>query len=480
VSDNELGQLSVNDLVRLVLRTQVELEELKAENARLRSDIEKLQAQVARLSKNSSTSSKPPSSDIVKPPKPKPKKGKKRLIGGQPGHERHVRKRFDPEDIDLTIIYTPPGCPDCGGTLEETDHEPRVVEQVEVIKRPIHVTRHEAPWQRCSCCGTEVQSGLPDEVVRAGLAGPRLTAIVAYLKGVCHASFSTVRKFLLNVLGVRIARSQLVKLIGKASEALDPAYEELLRTLPEQPYLNVDETGHKENGAKWWTWCFRAPGFTAFVIDASRGSQVLRKVLGDAFGGVLGADYFSAYRKYMKDGDVLVQFCMAHMIRDTKYLTTLPDKVTKNYGERVLKCFKRLFKLLHRQDEMTEAGFDRAMTKARIDLVRTTKAAPQRSEAQNLANRFRNHEKAYFQFLTVPGVEPTNNWAEQDIRHVVIDRKITQGTRGEAGRRWCERIWSTIASCAQQKTDVFSVLEESIRAHFRGEVGPSLLPCAPS
>ena len=121
----------------------------------------------------------------------------------------------------------------------------------------------------------------------------------------------------------------------------------------------------------------------------------------------------------------------------------------------------------------------RAIGQARRDLVRTTKRAPQRTEAQNLAARFRNHEDAYFEFLTTPGVEPTNNWAEQDIRHVVIDRKITQGTRGLAGRRWCERIWSTIASCAQQQKAVFPVLEEVIRAHFSNEAGPSLLPCAP-
>jgi len=477
---DDLKRLSKRKLIRMIEERDRLLLRMSAQIERLEKRVAELERQLSLRGKTSATSSKPPSSDIVKPPKAKPKKGKKRKIGGQLGHERHMRKPFKPEDIDFTILYTPSGCPDCGGPLEDTDHEPRVVEQVEVIKRPLRVTRHEAPWQRCSCCATEVQSALPSDVVKAGLAGPRLTAIVAYLKGVCHASFSTVRKFLLNVLGVRIARSQLVKLIGKASAALDPAYAELLRSLPQQPYLNVDETGHKENGKKAWTWCFRAPGFSAFVIDVSRGSQVLKRVLGETFGGVLGADYFSAYRKYMKDGYVRVQFCMAHLIRDTRYLTTLTDKVTRNYGNRVLDRLKRLFKVLHRQDEMTEAGFERAIDRARTDLVRTAKRAPQRTEAQNLADRFRNHEDAYFEFLTTPGVQPTNNWAEQDIRHVVIDRKITQGTRGPAGRRWCERIWSTIASCAQQQKAVFPVLEEAIRAHFSNEAGPSLLPCAPS
>jgi len=458
VGKDELRQLSKDDLVRLVLV---------------------LQDQIARLRKNSSTSSKPPSSDIVKPPKSKPKKGGKRKIGGQPGHKRHERKQLDADEIDFTVIYDPGVCPDCGGPLDETGHPPRVVDQIEVVERPTYTTRHEAPWRECAPCGIQVQSGLPPEVVKAGLAGPRLTAIVAYLKGVCHASYATVRKFLRDVLHIRISRGQLTKLIGKASDALDPVYMELLRALPEQAYLNVDETGHKENGRRMWSWVFRAPGFSVFVLDVSRGSKVLQRVLGEAFGGVLGSDYYSAYRKYVSDGNVRAQFCMAHLIRDIKYLTTLSDKVTQNYGERVLGCFKRFFGVLHRAENMTESGFERAIKKARLDLEKTATRAPMRTEAQNIAKRFKDHKGAYFEFLTTPGMGPTNNVAEQEIRHLVIDRKVTQGTRGPVGRRWSERLWTVAASCNRQGRRVFDVIEEAIQAHLGGDPAPSLLTHAP-
>ncbi len=66
--------------------------------------------------------------------------------------------------------------------------------------------------------------------------------------------------------------------------------------------------------------------------------------------------------------------------------------------------------------------------------------------ARNLATRFRENGEAYFRFITTPGIDPTNNLAEQAIRFVVIDRHITQGTRSEKGRRWCERIWTVIAT----------------------------------
>ena len=85
----------------------------------------------------------------------------------------------------------------------------------------------------------------------------------------------------------------------------------------------MDETGHKERGRNLWTWCFRAPGYTLFKIDPSRGSKVLVEALGRQFDGVLGCNYFSAYRKCMGEMSVQVQFCLAHLIRDVKFLTTL-------------------------------------------------------------------------------------------------------------------------------------------------------------
>ncbi len=91
----------------------------------------------------------------------------------------------------------------------------------------------------------------------------------------------------------------------------------------------------------------------------------------------------------------------------------------------------------------------------------------------------REYGEAYFTFITTPGMEPTNNVAEQAIRFVVIDRKITQGTRGQTGRKWCEGIWTVTATCAQQARSAYTVLVEAMRAHFSGAPPPSLLPRSP-
>jgi hypothetical protein len=82
----------------------------------------------------------------------------------------------------------------------------------------------------------------------------------------------------------------------------------------------------------------------------------------------------------------------------------------------------------------------------------------------------------YFRFITEPNTEPTNNLAEQAIRFVAIHRRITQGTRGDAGQRWCERIWTASHTCAQQGRSVFEFIVAAVQAHFSSQPAPSLVP----
>ena len=112
-------------------------------------------------------------------------------------------------------------------------------------------------------------------------------------------------------------------------------------------------------------------------------------------------------------------------------------------------------------------------------LKAATARVPNAKHARNLAKRFRENGEAYFRFITTPGIDPTNNLAEQAMRFVVIDRHITQGTRSEKGRRWCERIWTVIATCAQQGRGVFQFLLDSVQAYLSGTSPPSLQPSGP-
>ena len=143
----------------------------------------------------------------------------------------------------------------------------------------------------------------------------------------------------------------MVKIISKVCTALEEPYRELLEALPAEAILNVDETGHKDNGKWMWTWCFRAGLYTLFKIDPFRSADVLIEVLGKEFDGVLGCDCFGAYRRYMREFDVTLQFCLAHLIRDVKFLMTLPGKKDRAYGVALRDTLRTLFRVIHRHEQ---------------------------------------------------------------------------------------------------------------------------------
>ena len=450
------------------------IEELKAEIATLR-------AKVAALEKNSGNSSKPPSSDFGKKPRPKPdpKEGDaKRKRGAQPGHDSQWREPFDDADVRYTEIFCTE-CPDCHGPVIPSKLPPKVIQQIELPlpAEMISITgvRSHPGW--CRKCRQVHYASFDRATAQAGLAGPRLTALVGYLKSVCHCSYTTIKRFLRDLFDVKISRGYLAKVIAKVSDSIEGAYEDLAGRLPTESILNVDETGHKDYKTRMWTWCFRASLFTLFKIDPSRGSDVLLKTLGDDFNGLIGCDYFSAYRKFMKDTDVLVQFCLAHLLRDVRFLVEHPHSKNQAYGQRVLGKLRDLFAVIHARDEYTQNAFTIALQNAGDELwAEVVYRVPSTKEARNLAKRFHKHGESYLRFITTPGLEPTNNLAEQAIRFVVIDRKITQGSRGDTGQRWLERIWTAIATCAQSGRSVFTFLRESIAAFFQDAPTPKLLP----
>ena len=138
---------------------------------------------------------------------------------------------------------------------------------------------------------------------------------------------------------------------------------------------------------------------------------------------------------------------------------------------------KVLFAVFHRREQISAGVFEASLWGARWRVLQAEMDdVPATRHSQNLAQRFREHGEAFFTFVTTPGVEPTNNLAEQAIRFVVIDRHITQGTRSEGGRRWSERIWTVIATCVQQGRSVYQFLSLAITNWFTNQPAPSLVP----
>ena len=149
-----------------------------------------------------------------------------------------------------------------------------------------------------------------------------------------------------------------------------------------------------------------------------------------------------------------------------------------------------MFSAWHRRDEMTEVGFQRSMVTHRDRFLEIVRKPPDSTEASNLAARFivipfqaegsdeiesYDLSQDYFRFMFAADVEPTNNHSEQQIRHCVIDRRITQGTRSAVGQRYHERMWTAIATCGKQGRSFFEFLHESIAARLNDQAAPSLM-----
>ncbi len=267
----------------------------------------------------------------------------------------------------------------------------------------------------------------PQRVSFTWVAG-NVNAAAAFMKGSCHMSYTTIQQFFKELMKLDISRGMLCKATQKISDALKPAYDQLADRLPNESQVNVDETGHHNQGDLHWTWCFDTSDYSLFKIDPSRGSSVLEAMLGRDFAGMIGADYWGAYRKYARLFGVRVQYCMAHLIRDIRFLAEHRVRKLSRWGSDLLEWLKKLFSTLHRKEQLTE-----------------------------------------------PNVEPTNNGTERQIRPAVIDRRITQGTRGDAGMRWCERIWTVLATCKKQNRNVFEFIHESVIAHWNKNKYPSLI-----
>lgn len=438
----------------------------------LREQIQKLEEEIASLKKNSHNSSKPPSSDMVKPDR-RPRRRGKRKRGGQPGHRKCTRPAFPPEKVDRVVeVELPPE--QARGLVKLEQYT--VWQQVEVPKKMYQVTEYHVYQYFNPATGRIVTAPLPAQVRQGGLCGARLSALIAFLKSSCHASFSTIQRFCREVLDLSISTGKLAKVIQKVSQALQQPYEQVQAQLPREPVLGCDETGHHDQGRLHWLWGLQTARFDFFHINRSRGSRVLFKLLGRHFGGVLHSDYYASYRKFARLGRVLMQYCLAHLIRELRFLAEHHLRSLVRWAQILLGWLRKMFKLWHQRVQKDPEKLRAGLIRLREQFLQVMRQPPQHRLARKLARRFQGtRAEDYFRFIELPGLDPTNNATERALRGAVIDRKVTQGTCGPAGMRWRERSWTVLGTCRKQNRNVLNYLHQALRAHWQGQPAPQLI-----
>lgn len=221
----------------------------------LEETIARLEEKIARLEKNSSNSSKPPSSDIINPPSTNVKK-KKRKIGGQKGHQKHSRALFEPGQIDRMIIHKISAKEIRHRGLTPLNKTESALQQIDLPKQLFNVIDHRVQLYLDSR-GNIVKAKLPKGIRKTGLFSAQMTALTGYLKARGHMSYSTLQLFFNDIMDLNVSQGYLAKICTqKLSPALQPAYAEVGQFIRNAPVVGTDETGHKNPAYKSaWTWC---------------------------------------------------------------------------------------------------------------------------------------------------------------------------------------------------------------------------------
>jgi len=314
--------------------------------------------------------------------------------------------------------------------------------------------------------------------------GETLQALMASLTSEARMSRRVLQKTLAEVFHVRCALGAIQNRLEDTSEALSPMTQELEAALPHESVVHSDETGSPHNRVGHWLWVFVTARFVFFTIQASRGSKVLKEVLGEAFAGILICDRFSAYLKYQKDRAVgLIQFCWAHLIREAR---ALPPVMAQGSGElfsrRTRQHLGALFRLWHafRRGHLSRAELiEKAQTPIQgLERLLTENLASPCREVAHFSKALLKKWDSLFTFVYHEGVEPTNNRAERHLRPGVQTRKVSYGTRSEAGQRLRARLLTVLQTSRMQGRAPLDLLTAAIRAKRHGLAFPSLLSAA--
>jgi len=459
-------------IAKLLQQTEQQAEQIRL----LTEENQKLREQIARLERNSSNSSKPPSSDIVNPKSPA-KRGRKRKRGGQLGHKKYSRQPFTDDQVDKIIVHELSADEILRKNLTPLHETESALQQVDLPDKLYTVIDHRVRlYQKPN--GEIIKAILPKEIRKEGLFTSPMTAFVGYLKARCHMSYSTIAGLFNDAIELDISQGYLVKCCNKKlSPSLIPVYSEALEFIRNASIVGTDETGHKDSGNKNWTWCQHADNVVFFRICNSRGSKVLFENLGNTFDAILLADFFSANRMFVRLTGSKVQWCWAHLVRDIKFIAELDGRNVKKWAVRLLGIIKKMLKTWRRGKNKKTTYWRKKLENFKQIFLVNVLRPPEHPECRKIKKRFSgNGREGYFLFLEVDGVEPTNNSTEQKIRFVVLDRRVTQGTNSDAGMRFYERIWTVVASCICQGKNIFKFLTQLLRAHYTNTPSPSILP----
>lgn len=441
---------------------------LEKVNAELRAEIEALKK---RLNKNSSNSSKPPSSDgLSKPPRTNSLRQKgKNKSGGQKGHKGHTLKQVDiPDKVEKNELIN---CPSCAADLRNQSVIKSVKRQVFDIPKPdLFVTEYHTEVKWCVCCGKRVRSDFPAGVNAPTQYGSTIKTWAIYFQQEQLIPEDRLQATFADLWNVPLTTATLNRFSQCAYDELADFDEAVLELVKTADVKNLDETGFRVGGKTQWLHVGSTEALTYYHLSPKRKSLL---------SGLQGVIVHDHWKPYYQIDTALHVLCNAHHLRE---LTALIEHEKESWARNMKRCLPLC---LHYRHQYPKAAIPTLILK-RLDRMydRIVRAGLKyhenlpplqqkikrrrfkRRTGHNLLLRLQKYKDDVLRFLHDHRVPFTNNLAERDLRMMKCKQKISGGFRTELGAKIFARIRGFISTARKQGWNIF----ESIQAAVNSQV----------
>lgn len=435
----ELETFSKEELIQLILMLQDEIEALKLK-------FQKNQ----KPPTSSKNSSQPPSRDQKGN---LPTNRRRRRHGPPFGHEKHERKFV--AQPDHIVELRAKSCGKCHTDLSSQAGQLVNVNQItELPQAPAQVLEVRQYAVSCPECRAkqveEPAAGL--EMTRR--FGSRLEATVVYYRQEQHMSYIRTQKALLDLHQVEISQGGIDEIMKRAGKSASGKAEQIQESIRQSQVIHCDETTNRINGAKAWEWVFCSPKGIQHVIRRDRSAKVIREIMQDRYAEVWVSD---CYGGQLKAPSKQRQLCMAHQLRALQHVLDTHPRLTWAHAMR--KLFQQAIHLHRHRSQAPPVQFEKQVAHIERNCDRLLQQDLDPPEAKRLQRRYLKYRSSLFVFLYRSDVEPTNNVAEQALRHSVVHRKVTNGFRSDWGTQSYAALASVIDTAELSGVRAFDAIQ---------------------
>jgi len=384
-------------------------------------------------------------------------KVKKNKRGGQKGHKGHGRKK--PKEADVIKRVYVKNCPICGKRVKRSKKvNTHTVEDIPLEKFKTEVTCYEIEEQWCGCCKKRVRAH-PVGVIPKSRLGINILIYGLIQKYGARNSWPSILFTLKTYFNIEVSEGALINMMHRARKWLGPWYERILEEIRGSPVKYADETTWRIDGINHWLWGFFTEENAYYTVEKSRGKGVATEHLSESHHhDVLVRDDYPGY----KNLPLQHQSCWAHLLRKSREAAADPhaSKEVKELHEQLKKMYKKLRKIIELPFDVQKRNKKYEKYTDKIDEIIAAKY--HQNDSKEIHTRISNQRTNLITALKYPNVPLTNNLSERCIRPFVVARKMSGGSRSEAGAKTQAVNMSILQTIKMQNLPLLSTLKENL------------------